>query len=452
MTENRHSRGWAPLFFAASAVVGGCGGGGAPSPGPAIVTSQGSPTPGPPAETPASIVGTGTQNSSSPAPVAAQAPTLGNCELFPARAIFNTRVDDPSRFPVHANSAQWIDLVGRNVPFATDWGVNDNPADYATYWGMPVNIVDGTAATTEWPVVSFDFAASGVGTQRGYPDKSDCAVPNGSGFDIARGCGSLAANQRHFPFPLASNVLNQGGNCNDPNSCGDHLVLVVEQGACRLWESYFSYRLSGQWYSMATAAWDLKSLSLRPGDWASASASGLPITPLLAKAAEASSGEIRHALRVNFRDAALALDVLWPAHFAAGGDNQGAVPFGALLRLKAGFVIPDNWTTQAKALAVASKRYGLYVADNGADFHVQGEPNAAWDLRTNAQMKTITMADMEFVDLKAITGDPRFRAIRWPRAGNYSLKTRRALADRTAAHCASGSLAVFAKAPLVSCT
>ena len=39
---------------------------------------------------------------------------------------------------------------------------------------------------------------------------------------------------------------------------------------------------------------------------------------------------------------------------------------------------------------------------------MQGEPNAAWDLRTNAQMRSITMAHMEFVDLKAITSDPRF--------------------------------------------
>lgn len=333
---------------------------------------------------------------------------LADCEMFPPSAIFNTRIDDTSRFPAHAKSAQWIALAGSSLPFSTDWGVNDNPADYSTYYGMPINIVDGTAATTEWPLVSFDFSTSGVSMARGYPDRSDCAVPNGNGFDIVHNCGSVPASQAHFPFPLASKVLNQGGNCNDPNSCGDHPVLVVEKGACRLWESYFAFRLSNQWYAMATAAWDLKSLALRPSGWSSASASGLPITPLLAKAAEASSGEIKHALRVNFRDAALALDVSWPARFAAGGDNPGAIPFGALLRLKADFVIPADWTPQAKALATAAKRYGLYVSDNGADFHVQGEPSAAWDLRTNAQMKTITMANMEFVDLKAITSDPHF--------------------------------------------
>jgi hypothetical protein len=41
---------------------------------------------------------------------------------------------------------------------------------------------------------------------------------------------------------------------------------------------------------------------------------------------------------------------------------------------------------------------------------VQGEPDAAWDMRTSAQLKTITMGDVEFVDLSAITRDARFDA------------------------------------------
>ena len=69
------------------------------------------------------------------------------------------------------------------------------------------------------------------------------------GFDIVRSCSSVPVSQRRFPFPLASKLLNEDGLCNDPNSCGDKHVLVVEKGACRLWESYFAYNLSGQWYS-----------------------------------------------------------------------------------------------------------------------------------------------------------------------------------------------------------
>ena len=159
---------------------------------------------------------------------------------------------------------------------------------------------------------------------------------------------------------------------------------------------------------MATAAWNLNSLSLRPDDWASGDAAGLPITPLLAKASEASSGEIRHALRVNFRNAALSQQHVWPARFAVGSGGPETIPFGALLRLKADFVIPDNWTTQAKALATAAKRYGMHAADNGADFYVIGEPSAQWDVTAWSQLKGIKMSDMEFVDLKSITSDPRF--------------------------------------------
>jgi hypothetical protein len=240
-------------------------------------------------------------------------------------------------------------------------------------------------------------------------DESDCAAPSGSGYAIHRGCNTLAVGQRHFPFPLNGQVRAEGGNCNDPNTCGDHHVLVVEQGACRLWESYAAYQQSSQWYVMGTVAWDLNSLSLRPKTWTSADAAGLPITPFLAKAAEASSGEVKHALRVTFRDSVLARTFVWPARHAAGGSTPtNGIPYGTVLRLKASYVIPNNWSTQAKALATAMKRYGLYVADIGSDFFVQGEPNATWGDDTTTQLQTIDMSQMEFVSLTGITGRAGF--------------------------------------------
>jgi len=371
--------------------MAGCGGGGggetpAPAPNPA-------PSPAP-----------------APAPAPGTAPTLGACTMFPATAVFNTRIDDVARFPPHASSAAWVATVGADRRFHTDWGSNDNPALASTYYGIPINRVDGSAATTEWPVLSYDFAPSGVSTTSGWPDESDCAVSGAGGFTLTRNCSTVPAGQRRFPFPNASIVLNEGGQCHDPNSCGDHHVLVVEQGACRLWESYFAYRLSGQWYALSTAAWDLNSLALRPATWTSADAAGLPMTPLLARADEASSGEVRHALRVTFQDSVLANSFAWPARHGAGSATPGGVPFGAVLRLKADFAIPDAWTTQAKALATAMKQYGLYVADIGSNFYVQGEPSAQWQAATITQLQTIPMSQMEFVDLQAITSDPRWSA------------------------------------------
>jgi hypothetical protein len=324
--------------------------------------------------------------------------------MFPASAIFNTRIDDTSRFPVHANNAAWQELVGRDVPFTANWGTSSNPSDLQNYWGMPFNVVDAT--TTQWPLVSFDYASTGWIFEASYPAQSDCAS-SADGSAVVRGCAQVPATERRFPFP-SGNTLAEGGDCGGPSGCGDRHVLVVDRGECRLWEAFYAHRIADQWYAVSTASWDLHSYALRPDGWGSADAAGLPITPLLAKAGEASSGEIRHALRVTFRDAALSLQHVWPARFAAGSDNPGAVPFGSLLRLKAGFAIPDGWSPQAKAVALAAKRYGMYVADNGADFHVQGAPDSAWDASVWQQLRSITMADMEFVDTRSVTGDPRF--------------------------------------------
>jgi len=325
--------------------------------------------------------------------------------MFPSTAIFNTRIDDTSRFPADANSDNWVSSVGRSTPFGANWGNSSDPAKSDDYWGMPINIVDGSPATTQWPIVSFSGISDGQVAQ-GSPAKSDCAADTEDGFSIVRGCSSLSESERHFPFP-SGQVLAEGGLCAGPSNCGDHHVLMIEKGACRIWESYYAHNNSGQWRAMATAAWNLRSNDMRPNDWASADAAGLPIIPLLAKSSEAATGEIRHALRVTFGDRVLAQQPTWPARFATGLDG-GPVPFGALLRLKADFKIPESWSPQAKAIAMAAKRYGLYVADVGVDFFVQGEPNSAWDPTLWQQLKSITMADMEFVDLRAVTGDPRF--------------------------------------------
>lgn len=324
--------------------------------------------------------------------------------MFPASAIFNTRIDDTARFPVHASSAAWQELVGRGTPLTANWGTSSNPSDLQNYWGLPVNVVD--PAATDWPVVSFDYPATGWIFEKSYPAQSDCAT-SADGSGVVRDCTQAPPQARRFPFP-SGNTLAEGGDCGGPSSCGDHHVLVVDRAACRLWEAFYAHRIEGRWYAVSTASWDLNSNALRPDGWGSADAAGLPITPLLARANEAQAGEIRHALRVTFREAALSLRHVWPARFAAGSDDAGAIPFGALLRLRADFPIPDAWSPQSRAVALAAKRYGLYVADNGADFYVQGSPDGAWDPAALQQLRAITMADMEFVDTGAVTRDTRF--------------------------------------------
>jgi len=323
--------------------------------------------------------------------------------------VFNTRIDDAQRFPVHASSATWINNIGGTRAFHPDWGTNDNQQQTADYYGIPYNVVDGTSATTTWPTVAFNPTDPRAGSGDSAPDESDCAVPAmDGGYSLVRNCTTLTAPNRRFPFPRDNLIKAEAGACNDAQQCGDRHVLVVEQGSCRLWESYASYQLNGQWYSYSTAAWDMKTNAMRPDTWTSGDAAGLPMLPLLARAAEASAGEIRHALRVTLRDSVLARSHVWPARHDAGGATTGGVPFGAVMRLKASFVPPASWSTQAKAVAVAMQRYGLYVADIGSDLYVQGEPNAQWQDGSLSNLKTLKASDFEFVDMGAITRDSRF--------------------------------------------
>jgi hypothetical protein len=324
---------------------------------------------------------------------------LGSCPAFPSTAIFNTRIDDPVQFPPHASSDAWISAIGSTRALHADWGTTED-ATSASYYGIPLNLLSASAPETDWPTIGF---ASGTA-----PDESDCAVADGSGgYSLVRNCASRPPSSLRFPYPRDAVLKAEGTDC-APATCDRH-VLVVEQGACRLWESYAVTRLkvNGQWSAYSTAAWDLRSNAMRPDTWTSADAAGLPIAPLLVRASEASSGNIPHALRVTFRDSVLAASAVWPARHRAGG-STGSIPFGAVLRLKAGVPIPSAWTTQAKAIATAMQRHGLYVADIGSDLYVQGDPSVQWSGSTISQIQTLRMSDFEFVDLRRITGDARF--------------------------------------------
>lgn len=321
-----------------------------------------------------------------------------SCPLFPAQAVFNTRIDDTARFPKHARSDAWVSSVGGTRPFHPDWGNDDQPAS-SNYYGIPFNVVDTTERPVEWASLQFVPDAA--------KDESDCAVADGAAWRMQRDCSGVT--QPRFPVPTGT-VLTEGGTCNDPATCGDHHLLVWEVGQCRLWEAYQGYRINGQWTAWSVAAWDLRSMAMRPAGWTSADAAGLPILPLLARVTEASSGEVKHALRVTFTDAVMHNEPVWPASHRAGTPLANGIPLGAALRLKAGVTIPANWTTQAKALALAMQRYGLYVADHGSNLFVQGEPHATWSDDTINQLKSLKMSDFEFVDMGAVTGHPQFSA------------------------------------------
>lgn len=347
----------------------------------------------------------------------AQATTLAGCPMFPPQAIFNSAIDSTAGFPVHAQSEAWKRLIradgGASLHLHLDMGRSENQDRPDTYWGIPFNIVDGTAASTEW--LPFSFAPTDPNDDMaGWPDESDCARPDGSGgHKLRRGCDGVASPR--FPFPLPDAMKIEGGTCDMSAGSGcpynDRHLLVLETGRCRLWEGYYSYRGRNGWHHSGVAAWRLDRMAMRPAGWTSADAAGLPILPLLLRAEEASSGEITHALRVTFRNGVMRNQYVWPASHQAGLSAPQNIPFGALLRLRADFVIPPTWQVQARAIARALQVHGAYVADNGSDLFVQGEPSALWKSATFEQLQgALTLDQFEFVDLGPITGQPGFDA------------------------------------------
>jgi len=118
---------------------------------------------------------------------------LGSCAAFPASAIFNTRIDDSLRFPVHASSSAWIGAIGNTRALHADWGSNEN-ASASDYYGIPLNLLSASSPETDWPGIGF--------VAGGAPDESDCALANaGGGHDLVRDCTTRPVASLRFPMP-----------------------------------------------------------------------------------------------------------------------------------------------------------------------------------------------------------------------------------------------------------
>jgi hypothetical protein len=283
-------------------------------------------------------------------------PSLGGCPVFPdppaslspgAPSLPNQAAwnQDVSQAPVAANSAavvSYIDSHGGDH-LHPDFG---SPRAY----GFPYAVVG--AAQPKLPI---HYTA--------YGDESDPG-----------------------PFPIPTGAPVEGGRGSD----GDRHVLVVDRSTCTLYELYRGFARRGGrpgWNADSGVSWDLRSTALRPDSWTSADAAGLPIFPGLVRYDEAVAGHVDHAIRVTFdstRDA-------WvhPASHCAGDTaNPDAPAMGTRLRLKAGFAL-GGFGGPARAIAVALKRYGMIVADNGSNWFFSGSSDRRWDDERLDQLKRI---------------------------------------------------------------
>jgi hypothetical protein len=281
----------------------------------------------------------------SPSADALRVPGAPRCTVFPKSNPWNRRVD---RLPVTRNSAAIIASIGVSTGLHPDFG--------SGLWeGSPIGI--------PFDVVTRKTPRTRVGFE--YSDESD-----------------------HVRYPIPKRVRVEGGS--------DHHALLLDRDACRLYELGGLEKRSGRWHAGAGSTWSLRSNRVRPAGWTSADAAGLPIFPGLARYDEVRRGVIDHALRFTVERSRRAY--LYPArHFASSLTDVNLPPMGLRVRLKASVDVRP-FPRQARIVLVALKRYGMMVADNGADWYITGAPNRGW---SNDQLHTLGRvkgSDFEVVD------------------------------------------------------
>jgi hypothetical protein len=322
--------------------------------------------------------------------------TLGGCEILPSNHIFNTPI---AELPVHANSAPFMGTIG-NHNIHLDLGTTTDMTS-EEYWGIPYNVVAGNSLA--WTRVSYSSTDSDMGDPA--LDETDCVdQSSGAAHTVVSPCLASKAPKPWLPIPTAP--LVEGGIDRDPaQPYGDHHMLIIDSDACRLWELYHCYPSDAHgWDIFGSATFDLKSNALRPAGWTSADAAGFPILPLLLLASEASSGEIKHALRFTISSSSIRKEYVWPArHLTSNGTTSASLPpMGQLFRIKASYQIPSSFNTQSRAIVQALKTYGVYLADGGSNMYIQGEPSANWQESTFSEVQSIASSQFEAVDLSPI--------------------------------------------------
>jgi len=291
---------------------------------------------------------------------AAQPPSLGGCQMFPADNIWNTPIDT---LPLDANSAAYVNAIGSQSHVHADFGSGIWPTTTGFPIGIPYTTVPGNQAAVP---VSFQYAS-----------ESDPG-----------------------PYPIPANAPIEG----DPNS-GDRHVLVVDTGHCKLYEMFDSVAVNGgtSWTAGSGAVFDLGSNALRPSTWTSADAAGLPILPGLVRRDEVVAGAINHAIR--FTAPQTANRFVWPARHQAGSSGSGLPPMGERFRLKASFDI-STYPADDRVILTALQKYGMILADNGSSWYLSGAPDPAWDNNVLHLLGNIQGSSFEAVDESSLMVDP----------------------------------------------
>ena len=279
--------------------------------------------------------------------------------MFPADSYWHA---DVSHLPVDPRSSLWLTTSGAAArKLHPDLG-------WAGGTAAPYGIPDYTVAGT-YPKVPVSFT---------YADESDPG-----------------------PYPLGPDTPIEGGS----NALGDRHALVVDRDACVLYETWDTHYDPAGSHAGSGAIWDLRSNALRPRDWTSADAAGLPVLPGLLRLDEVRAGVVDHAIR--FTLSRTDKSYVWPARHQAGAvPSQGLLPpMGAWFRLAASYDI-SGFSPETRVVLTAMKTHGMVLADNGSDWFFTGEASTEWPDALISELKQVPASAFEAVDASLLMVSP----------------------------------------------
>jgi hypothetical protein len=284
----------------------------------------------------------------------------------------------PYRFP--ASSTIYQDISGAAVDGESTPIMS---ALDASGWGSGLGIdVSFTILTADASVARRTFTSSG--------DEPDC--------DTAP-----------IPLPSGGNIEgNPDYHCADGGDCH----LLVYQGT-RLYELYQAdvsngSATGGTFNGSCEVVWDLTHDYWQPmtpptfgrGDHCNgADAADLPMAALILTSSDVSSAEITHALRFTMPNGLIQESVyVHPATHIGGPSGVGPtfLPYGARLRLRGDYDLSTLPSDQARTVARALQKYGMFLADGGS-LYVSATVDVENVIATSS-LRSLKATDFEMVD------------------------------------------------------
>jgi len=285
---------------------------------------------------------------------------LGTLQIFPSDNAWNQIV---SAWPLHPNSRNIVASIGNDKPlrYNPDMGFILVPPDQKR---VAVRITDYAAESDKGPYPIPDQLPI-----EGWPAwfHRDSEHPNATLEEVQR------------------DQLNLGG---------DRHAIVVDPVNRMLYEFYGMRRTNNGWQAAQTSIFDLKTNKLRPAGWTSADAAGLPIFPAVVRYDELQRGRIDHTLRVTVRRTRN--DFVAPAtHYASKLTDDNLPRMGERLRLRQGFDV-SGFSPEARAILVALKCRGMFVADNGIEWAISVAPDERIPV-LHEELRRVKGSDFEVV-------------------------------------------------------